>query len=30
MYLDDLASGVQVYGNVFYKVHRGIMLGGWT
>ena len=28
VYLDDLASGVQVYGNVFYKVHRGIMLGG--
>jgi hypothetical protein len=28
VYLDDLASGVQVYGNVFYKVHRGLMLGG--
>lgn len=28
VYLDDLASGVEVFGNVFYKVHRGIMLGG--
>ena len=28
VYLDDLASGVEVFGNVFYKVQRGIMLGG--
>lgn len=28
VYLDDLASGVEISGNVFERVSRGIMLGG--
>jgi parallel beta-helix repeat protein len=28
VYLDDCWSGTTVYGNVFYRAHRGIMLGG--
>ncbi len=28
VYLDDLASGTAVYGNIFYEVDRGIWLGG--
>ncbi|MHC4983247.1 MAG: right-handed parallel beta-helix repeat-containing protein [Planctomycetota bacterium] len=28
IYLDDAASGVKVYGNVLYKVHRALLVGG--
>lgn len=28
VYLDDCWSGTTVYGNVFYRAHRGILLGG--
>ena len=28
VYLDDMASGITVTGNVFHKVWRGIMVGG--
>lgn len=28
VYLDDLASGTTIYGNVFYKTDRGAFIGG--
>ena len=28
VYLDDAASGTMVFGNVFYKAGRGVLLGG--
>ena len=28
VYLDDCASGVSVYGNVFYRASRAVLLGG--
>jgi len=28
IYLDDWASDVKVYGNICYKAHRGVLLGG--
>ncbi|HOX27547.1 MAG TPA: right-handed parallel beta-helix repeat-containing protein [bacterium] len=28
VYLDDCACGVNVYGNVFYKMNRGVFIGG--
>ncbi len=28
VYLDDWSSGISVYGNVFYKASRGVLIGG--
>ncbi len=28
VYLDDLLSGVQIYGNLFERVHFGVLIGG--
>ena len=28
VYLDDGASGTTIYGNLFYKVQRGVLIGG--
>lgn len=28
VYLDDCWSGTTVYGNVFYRAHRGVLVGG--
>lgn len=28
VYMDDFASGTEIYGNVFYKVQRAIYIGG--
>ena len=28
VYLDDCWSGTMVYGNIFYRMHRGILVGG--
>ncbi len=28
VYLDDCASGITVFGNVFYKLQRGVFIGG--
>jgi len=28
VYLDDCWSGTTVYGNVFYRAHRGVLIGG--
>jgi parallel beta-helix repeat protein len=28
VYLDDFTSGTMVYGNVIYRVHRGVLIGG--
>jgi hypothetical protein len=28
IYLDDMASGIEIYGNVIYKVQTGMLIGG--
>ena len=28
VYMDDCVSGTEIYGNIFYKVHRAAFLGG--
>ncbi len=28
VYLDDFSSGINIYGNVFSRVHRGVLIGG--
>ncbi len=28
VYMDDCVSGTEIFGNIFYKVHRAVFLGG--